>query len=92
MSGDWQKVQFATSDFYRIEEGKVVEHWDVVDSLPRAIALGLVPAPGFKLGIAQARLRHERPHETVDNLIRITFEAIVGSVADAAELAMLGPR
>jgi hypothetical protein len=45
VSGDWQKVQFATSDFYRIEEGKVVEHWDVVDSLPRAIALGSVPAP-----------------------------------------------
>ena len=41
-----KKVQFATSDFYRIEKGKVVEHWDVVDSLPRAVALGLVPAPG----------------------------------------------
>ena len=41
-----KKVQFATSDFYRIEKGKVVEHWDIVDSLPRAIALGLVPAPG----------------------------------------------
>lgn len=39
------KVQFATSDFYRIENGKVVEHWDVVDSLTRAIALGLVPPP-----------------------------------------------
>lgn len=38
-----KKVQFATSDFYRIENGKVVEHWDVVDSLTRAIALGLVP-------------------------------------------------
>jgi predicted SnoaL-like aldol condensation-catalyzing enzyme len=41
-----KKVQFATSDFYRIERGKVVEHWDVVDSLPHAVALGLVPAPG----------------------------------------------
>ena len=40
-----KKVQFATSDFYRIENGKVVEHWDVVDSLTRAIALGLVPPP-----------------------------------------------
>lgn len=39
------KVQFATSDFYRIQNGKVVEHWDVVDSLTRAIALGLVPPP-----------------------------------------------
>ena len=39
------KVQFSTADFYRIENGKLVEHWDVVDSLPRAIALGLVPPP-----------------------------------------------
>jgi predicted ester cyclase len=39
------KVRFATSDFYRIENGKVVEHWDVVDSLTRAIALGLVAPP-----------------------------------------------
>jgi hypothetical protein len=23
----------------------VAEHWDVVDSLPRAVALGLVPPP-----------------------------------------------
>lgn len=40
-----KKVQFSTSDFYRIDNGKVVEHWDVVDSLPRAIALGLVSPP-----------------------------------------------
>ena len=39
------KVQFATSDFYRIENGKVIEHWDVVDSLTRAVALGLVAPP-----------------------------------------------
>jgi len=39
------KVKFATSDFYRIDNGKVVEHWDVVDSLTRAIALGLVQPP-----------------------------------------------
>jgi predicted SnoaL-like aldol condensation-catalyzing enzyme len=39
------KVQFATSDFYRIDNGKIVEHWDVVDSLTRAIALGLVSPP-----------------------------------------------
>ena len=39
------KVQFATSDFYRIDNGKVVEHWDVVDSLTRAVALGLVSPP-----------------------------------------------
>ena len=40
-----RRLSFHTSDFFRIENGKLAEHWDVVDSLPRAIALGLVPAP-----------------------------------------------
>jgi predicted ester cyclase len=40
-----KKVSFHTSDFFRIADGKLAEHWDVVDSLPRAVALGLVPAP-----------------------------------------------
>ena len=39
------KVRFSTADFFRIANGKVAEHWDVVDSLPRAVALGLVPPP-----------------------------------------------
>jgi predicted ester cyclase len=39
------KLRFSTADFYRVKDGKFVEHWDVVDSLPRAIALGLVPPP-----------------------------------------------
>ncbi len=39
------KLRFATADFFRVENGKLAEHWDVVDSLPRAIALGLVPPP-----------------------------------------------
>ena len=39
------QVRFTTADFYRVANGKIVEHWDVVDGLPRAIALGLVPAP-----------------------------------------------
>ncbi len=39
------RLRFSTSDFFRIENGKFVEHWDVVDSLPRAIALGLVSPP-----------------------------------------------
>ena len=34
------KVRFSTADFFRIANGKVAEHWDVVDSLPRAVALG----------------------------------------------------
>ena len=39
------KLRFSTADFFRIADGKVAEHWDVVDSLPRAIAMGLVPPP-----------------------------------------------
>ncbi len=39
------KLRFSTADFFRIERGKLAEHWDVVDSLPRAVALGLVPPP-----------------------------------------------
>jgi predicted ester cyclase len=39
------KVRFSTADFFRVENGKLAEHWDVVDSLPRAVALGLVPPP-----------------------------------------------
>ena len=40
-----KKLRFSTADFFRMENGKFAEHWDVVDSLPRAVALGLVPAP-----------------------------------------------
>ncbi len=40
-----KKLRFSTADFFRIKNGKFAEHWDVVDSLPRAIALGLVTAP-----------------------------------------------
>ena len=39
------KLAFTTADFIRVENGKFVEHWDVVDTLARATALGLVPAP-----------------------------------------------
>jgi len=39
------KLVFSTADFLRVENGKFVEHWDVVDTLARATALGLVPAP-----------------------------------------------
>jgi hypothetical protein len=38
-------VRFATADFFRIANGRLAEHRDVVDSLPRAIALGLVSPP-----------------------------------------------
>jgi predicted ester cyclase len=40
-----KRLRFSTADFFRVESGKLAEHWDVVDSLSRAIALGLVPAP-----------------------------------------------
>jgi len=39
------KLVFSTCDFYRIENGKIAERWDVVETLARAVALGLVPAP-----------------------------------------------
>ena len=39
------KLDFTTADFYRIQNGKVAEHWDVVDTLARAVALGLVAPP-----------------------------------------------
>ena len=39
------KLVFSTSDFYRIENGKITERWDVVETLARAVALGLVTPP-----------------------------------------------
>ncbi len=39
------KLVFSTGDFFRIENGKIAEHWDVVDTLARAVGLGLVPPP-----------------------------------------------
>ena len=39
------KLRFSTADFFRVENGKFAEHWDVVDQLSRAIGLGLVPPP-----------------------------------------------
>ncbi len=39
------KLMFSTADFFRIENGKIAEHWDVVDTLARAVALGLVSPP-----------------------------------------------
>ena len=40
------KLRFSTADFFRIADGKIAEHWDVVDVLPRMIALGLLPPLG----------------------------------------------
>jgi predicted ester cyclase len=43
------KLRFSTADFFRVENGKLAEHWDVVDGLSRAIGLGLV-APSSLAG------------------------------------------
>ncbi len=44
------KLVFQTADFFRFENGKIAEHWDVVNVLPRLIALGQIqpPAPAPK--------------------------------------------
>ena len=44
-SGNGRAAAWIAADIVRFENGKLAEHWDVVDSLPRAIALGIVPAP-----------------------------------------------
>ena len=49
------KLRFTTADFLRVENGKLAEHWDVVDSLPRAIALGLGAAAASAVASTQPR-------------------------------------
>ena len=39
------KLVFSTADFFRFENGKIAEHWDVVNILPRMIALGEIQLP-----------------------------------------------
>jgi steroid delta-isomerase-like uncharacterized protein len=39
------KLRFSTADFFRIAGGKIAEHWDVVNVLPRMIALGQIQPP-----------------------------------------------
>ena len=48
-----RKLRFTTADFFRIENGKIAEHWDVVDSLAYATALGLVSPPKTPLQLAK---------------------------------------
>ena len=40
-----KKLDFTTSDFFRFENGKVAEHWDVVDTMAYATSLGLLSPP-----------------------------------------------
>ena len=39
------KLNFSTADFFRLAGGKIAEHWDVVNVLPRMIALGQIQLP-----------------------------------------------
>jgi steroid delta-isomerase-like uncharacterized protein len=39
------KLAFTTADFFRFENGKIAEHWDVVNVLPRMVALGQIALP-----------------------------------------------
>jgi predicted ester cyclase len=38
-------VSFAGIDIYRVEDGKLAEHWHVVDQLSMLIQLGVVTLP-----------------------------------------------
>jgi hypothetical protein len=42
------KLSFSTADFFRIAVGKIAQHWDVVNVLPRMIALWPDPAAGVR--------------------------------------------
>lgn len=48
-----RKLRFTTADFFRIENGKIAEHWDVVDSLAYNVALGLVAPPKAPLQLGK---------------------------------------
>lgn len=39
-------LHFSTADRYRLQDGLLVEHWDVVDVLEAWLALGIVIRPG----------------------------------------------
>ncbi|MGJ7536566.1 MULTISPECIES: ester cyclase [unclassified Variovorax] len=39
-------LHFSTADRYRLQDGLLIEHWDVVDALEAWIALGIVVRPG----------------------------------------------
>ena len=40
-----REVQIEVIDIVRIEDGQIVEHWNVVDRLGLMQQLGVVPAP-----------------------------------------------
>lgn len=41
-----RSFSIAGIDIYRLEDGKLAEHWHVVDMYAQMIQLGLLPAPG----------------------------------------------
>jgi steroid delta-isomerase-like uncharacterized protein len=42
-SASWPEIHIA-----RVKDGKIVEHWDVIDRLTRSQQLGLAPVPGTR--------------------------------------------
>src|SRR3974390_488623 len=44
-SATHNKLVWSTADFFRFENGKIAEHWDVGNILPRMIALGEIQPP-----------------------------------------------
>lgn len=38
-------LRFSSADRYRLQDGLLIEHWDVVDELEAWIALGIVARP-----------------------------------------------
>src|SRR6266542_4081938 len=42
MAPTGRNVSFETADLYRLQDGLLIEHWDIVDRLAASIGLGLV--------------------------------------------------
>ena len=40
-----KEITWVTADIWRVQDGKLAEHWDVVDRMDRDLALGLVVHP-----------------------------------------------
>ena len=62
--GSWEgrppthnKLVFQTADFFRFENGKIAEHWDVVNVLPLFVARGEIQPPAAPPQAAPAKPR-----------------------------------
>jgi hypothetical protein len=56
-TGERRKGPFTTADFFRIENGKLAEHWDVVDSLPVPSSWPAAAAPTLKFCVLRREAR-----------------------------------